>query len=39
MRKTTKEINKQKLVTVVAANYVDILIPELLEKSFEAYKK
>ncbi|MCB9813200.1 MAG: hypothetical protein H6772_02205 [Pseudomonadales bacterium] len=39
MRKTTKEINKQKIVTVVAANYVDILIPELLEKSFEAYKK
>ncbi len=39
MTKQSKTINKQKLVTVVTANYVDMLLPELLEKSLEAYLK
>lgn len=39
MTKHNKAINKQKLVTVVTSNYVELLIPELLEKSLEAYQK
>lgn len=39
MVKTKKVKNKQTVVTVVTANYVDMLLPGLLEKSIEAYSK
>lgn len=39
MANTNRNTTKQKLVTVVTANYVDLLIPDLLEKSFDAYKR
>lgn len=39
MAKDTKSKIKQKLVTVVTANYVDLLVPNLLEESFDAYKR
>lgn len=38
MTRHVKKTSKQKLVTVVTANYVDLLVPDLLEKSFVAYK-
>ena len=37
MAKSKKVKNKQNIVTVVTANYVDMLVPELLKKSREAY--
>ena len=39
MAKNSQTETKQSLVTVVTANYVDLLIPEFVEKSFEAYQK
>lgn len=39
MAKTKQVKNKQKVVTVVTANYVDMLLPSLLGKSVEAYSK
>lgn len=39
MTKTAPSKIRQKLVTVVTANYVDLLVPDLLEKSFDAYQR
>ncbi len=39
MAKNSQTETKQSLVTVVTANYVDLLVPEFVEKSFEAYQK
>ena len=33
------ETNEQSLITVVTTNYMDLLVPQLLEKSFDAYSK
>lgn len=38
MRANTKP-NKQNLVTVIGANYIDLIIPDFLEKCFDVYKK
>lgn len=34
-----KIVSKEKIITVVTSNYVDHLIPEMLEKSFQAHSK
>lgn len=34
-----KIVNKEKIITVVASNYVDHLIPDMLEKSFQSHSK
>jgi len=39
MTKDTQSKIRQKLVTVVTANYVDLLVPYLLERGFDAYKQ
>jgi len=34
-----KEVQKQKLVTVIGTNYIEQIVPGLLEKSFDIYQK
>lgn len=34
-----KGIQKQKLVTVIGANYIEQIVPDLLEKCFDTYRK
>lgn len=34
-----KKTYKQELVTVIGTNYIDLIIPDFLEKCFEVYKK
>lgn len=34
-----KEVQKQKLVTVIGTNYIEQIVPDLLEKSFDTYCK
>ncbi len=38
MANIPKDHSREKLITVVTANYVELLVPNLLEKSFDAFK-